>query len=433
MEEIDIDFSSKYPLHTVGFYPYFSRMKEVLDAIEPTREVFIDWFEDQDKGAEYDIINRGKSWFGTPVPKSVKEIQERTTFQKMDLYDSMKKRIIEAFNASYKEVNSKINTDIPKWKYNAMDIGTFDFDRAAINLLPRYQYYNTVTKKIITHEDIENISVDKSKADYVQRNTNQKVIIVPILKEPYDEDIAHDAFMEIAEGKPYQEVLKRYGLKVGKYYSTVKNVYRYKDKVIIPKKAVRLFITVGGGYRIQGNDLIYTGITGLVLAELLEQKGYMVNIQAVFGYSDENLKFEGKENQEGYRIIMTTVKGFNETIESRTLLYMLSDPTFFRYHVFKYFQLLREKYQDGFSGKIGDMVSKIQIINAVYKQFAVRDKHYLPNKNGNIVENKNTEFVYHFIDNVFSEQACLEAIREALKKVETINQIARDQLSEIHL
>ncbi len=426
-EELNL-LDDKY-LTSIDYFKFYLEMRDKLGEIQPKREQFIKWFENQDKEDENDITTMGERWWGSPLPLNIDDIKDRIQFQRMDKYEEMKPRIMEAFLAWFRNNKSEILHNVPKWKYNDKELGNFDFDRASINLLPRYQYYNTKTKKYLDKIDVANIAKDKSKAEYVQIGTKDKVIVVPILKEPYDADIADMAYRDIASGTPYQEALAMYGLKVGKYYSTVKDCYRYKEKVLLPKKAIRLFITVGGDSDVKGNNLIYSGITGLILAELLEMKGYIVNIQAVYGYQDNGLW--SKKYQEfkfGARCVATQVKAFNETIESKTLLYMLSDATFFRHYVFKYFQLLREKYGDKYNGSLGRMIDSSQIKTIIYKHFGIRDGYFIPNKKGKFVQNANTQFLYFFIDNIFTENSCIEKVREVMLDVENQNQIARDQL-----
>lgn len=73
------------------------------------------------------------AWFGNPVPASVKELEDHTTYGDMELLKTTRKLIESRLTHFLKRKGTE---EMPKRKiaYNSMGLGIFSFDRAAIGL-----------------------------------------------------------------------------------------------------------------------------------------------------------------------------------------------------------------------------------------------------------------------------------------------------------
>ena len=186
-----------------------------------------------------------------------------------------------------------------------------------------------------------------------------------------------------------------------KFYSTIKKCYLWKQDEPQPKNAIRLFCYVGGNSGVEGNLLLYPGMTAIALAQLLTALGYAVNIICVTG-----ARYQGVTHYQSFPI-----KSFGEPIETETLLYVLADPTFFRVKIFDYFCSVWIKYKQDCPESLGQSVDIGSVERAVFKSYIRRDKH------------KN--ILYYFIGATYSEEECMQQLRQIALDVINANKQAR--------
>lgn len=112
--------------------------------------------------------------------------------------------------------------------------------------------------------------------------------------------------------------------------SSNKKVYLYKEKKPKIFPTVKLIIALkAGGFTAWKNDL-YTGVTAMVVTEVLESMGYCVGIEIVVGGG--RCPACGADlstpDGNGRRFFSITAKGFDQQLDQNGLLYMVADPSF---------------------------------------------------------------------------------------------------------
>jgi hypothetical protein len=181
---------------------------------------------------------------------------------------------------------------------------------------------------------------------------------------------------------------------------------------------------------------MYTGITAISLAELLEYFGYTVSIVCCFGTRRSGLKKADGEIVSGHRMVGFEIKKFTETSDSESLLYVTADASFFRVKIFRFYALLQERYNDNPDGSLGSMPDNEALKKIIFNNYGIRDGLFFVDKNNpnRYLRDANSTFLYYFIGNVYNEDSCTKAIRDIALEAENENNLARQQLgySSIH-
>ena len=348
------------------------------------------------------IKDNETSWLGTPIPKSFEDGMNRSTFQRMDDYLKVKKNVQELVNALIEKSFAELLA--PSFVYNDLKIGTFDFARASINLLAVYKYYSIKLKKVVDFKEVEIYETDKDKFAYRLKRDKSEVLVIPDFGENVDQEKLKKFIKLLKKGENVFLAMANAEIQPGKYYSTINKCYLYKQDEPKPKNAIRLFVYIGGNCDKTGEELLYTGITAISIAQLLTALDYSVSIICVFGsVSDGICHFQS-----------FPVKSFGEPIETETLLYVLSDPSYFRMKVFRNFCAVWIKYKEGCPGGLGRMADNSQVKDAIFKSYIKRDKH------------KN--ILYYTVGGVYNEDACLQAVKEIGDSVVNENTKARETM-----
>jgi hypothetical protein len=328
----------------------------------------------------------------------------------------------------------------PKFIYNEKGLGVFDFAKASTVLLPQYVYYSVKLKKIVSKDDVK-IVEDGSGYSYMLIKDKSKVILLPSF---HDSDNLDKAYAEIIDklksstmdelnGNGFiSEIVSKYNL-TRKVYSTVKKSYLYKEKLPMPKRAIRIFCYVGGNASINPSSLIYSGISAIAVAQLLEQIGYSVSIIAIFGRRD-TLRFpKGSTCQElsnNQRVTVTAVelKKFTESLDIESLLVTMAESTFFRGTIFYNWLWEISKYNDPSDGALGYPLSRDEIKDSAFFSVGKRDGYYVKNKNGKYSPNEQSPLLYYLISGVYSFQEAIEQIRTLVLSVDEENMRMREKL-----
>lgn len=364
------------------------------------------------------------TWLGEVYPKSLIELFERNEYQLMDEYARIYENVIRArLNDILKESSALL--DMPTLKYNDLGLGIFDFSKASLGLVPLYEYYSLKNKEYVEGYDTKVVK-EGSKFLTKLKKDNSDVLLVPQLKKGYDPKIVDKAFKEIFKGEDVFATLKKYDLKIGKFTSTIKKTFLYKENVPKPLKAVRIFIYVGGSYLRTGEEFKWTGYTGIGIAELLISLGYNVSIHAIFGTGNRQCNIDGTF-QMGIRASAVTVKNFSETTYSKRLLYVTSDPSFFRGREFVNIIKKSQEYSDYMDTELGLAISTQDVKCLAYDNFGKIDKMW--NKNG--THNTQSGMLYYVIGNITSEQMMNQEILNIALSVVNENKDARDKTGYI--
>lgn len=273
-------------------------------------------------------IERSTSWFGEGAN-----------------YEDMASGITEYQNPAliekiFDQVNDKISSQVRdtikarKIRYNPNGLGVFAFDRAAMGMYRIKEWYSPSLKEVVDVSEV----VEKQKR-YILKSDNSPVV---------------ERWEEKPDGKP-------------KIRTSNKNVYAYFPHVNKEKKAVELFISCGGDANIDAEGFLYSGISAIIVAQILEKARVQTRISIVIGSSPDGFK------EKAYAAIIP-VKNYDENLDINLLALLTSDPRFFRYEGFKgiisLYDHFKTRVPSGLGNGIGQTTLKMLIEQSTYSQQA---------------------------------------------------------------
>ncbi len=261
---------------------YRSWLKEKFDKLVLNKKEQVKYTREAvESSLQYD-----SSWYG------------KTTF------DELENGITEFYNPTlidklYQQVTDKISVElqnklkVKKVNYNAMGLGVFVFDRAAMGMFRNKEYYAVKHKQVVDAKEVNfnsnPITLKKDKSEVTER------------------------WEEKEDGKP----------KVRTNSKKVFAFYPPKDKT---SKSVELIISPGANAYVTADKFLYSGIAAIITAELLEKARIKTRISVVFGSEVSGSRFYGS---------IVPVKNYDEKLDSNLLAILTSDPRFFRFEGFK--------------------------------------------------------------------------------------------------
>ena len=281
---------------------------------------------------------------------------------------------------------------------------------------------------MVDGSEVENYTKN-GRVMYRLKSDDSAVVVVPQLRGEPDPKVVQKAFREVYDGANVFEVLKKYDLKIGgaeAFTSSIKKSYMQREKVVKPKNAVRIFVKVGENSNIRWGQYQWNGYTAIGIAELLEYMGYSVSIIGVCGIAtngDHLLNDNGKL-VEGTRFFGITLKSFDENLDAASLLYVTSDPSFFRIKFFECMIKQAQLYKDKMGHTLGRSASMDVLEDMIFNEYGVRDKMFYDNGKAN----ENAPFLYYTIGDIYSEQGIDTAVLEIALNVVNKNREARAKL-----
>ena len=354
-----------------------------IPIVQNTGTTYLQEWNSTKTGIQSYITNRDISWLGTPIPTSLEDALSRTKYLDMDEYNKVYKENIQPrIQDILKE--SKADLEMPVLKYNDLGLGTFDFNKASAGLIALYKYYSFKKKGLVDGMEVSTYK-EKDKYKYKLKSDGSSVVLVPEFKGGYDTKDALKALKDIEKGENIFVVLKKYGIKIGgkeAFSSTIKKSYLLKERTQKPKNAIRLFVKMGNNANILHPQYKWTGYTAVGIAELLEVLGYAVSVIGVIGIRNKRQTFPT-------RYIGINLKNFEETLDKQSLLYVVSDPSWFRIKYFEYIVKTAQYYKDYIDGNLGSSVTIEEIKSMVFNEFGKRDKMF--NDKGKAT---NSQFLY---------------------------------------
>lgn len=376
-----------------------------------------------DSFGSYDKVQ----WLGEPALSSFEEAIERTRYQNMDDFkqvyeNSIAPRIQEILR------QSSADLEIPVMKYNDLGLGTFDFNKASTGLVPLYKYYSFELKEIVDGKLVDTYK-DGDTYKYRLITDGSPVVLIPSILNDDDKELVDKAYKEIYKGGNPFEVLKKYGLKIGgqnAFTSTVKKTFVLKEKFPKPKNAVRIFIKLGANNNIVYPAYKWTGYAAVGIAELLDTIGYATSIIAVEGTQSNfcyDLKIDN-QLQNGVRFWGIVLKTFEQTLDKSSLLYLVSDPSFFRIKVFDAIVKQAQFYGDKIGDCLGSSAYKPAIEQMVWSEYGKRDKMFYDSGKSD----PNSQFLYYILSDIYSEEDMNTAIRDIGLDVVNKNKEARERI-----
>lgn len=377
-----------------SFLEYFNNMIVSNEQITNGYGTYEELLENKRNRVNNRIEKEDVFFYGLPFPTSVEDALQRDRYQLMDefneVYESnIKPRLEEILK------ESKANLDVPAYKYNDLGLGLFDFNKASTGLIPKYQYYSFEKKEMVDGNEVETIK-DGLKYKYVLKTDKSPCVLVPFIKSD-NKELLKVVYKEIYDGGNVFEVLKKNNLKIGgsasAFGSTIKKTYLLKENVTKPKNAIRLFIKIGHNADINATAFKWAGYAAIGIAQLLSLMGnYSISIIAICGNKSRiNLNQDGNL-VEGTRYWGINLKRFDETLDAKSLLYVVSDATFFRVKLFDNIIKQAGYYKDYVDTGLG-VTSKVNDVeNVIFSEYGSRDKLFINKK-----LNTKSEFLYYII------------------------------------
>lgn len=234
------------------------------------------------------IIRHQPQWFGGT---SYSELKAGVTdYKKPELITKIYNQVSDTISA---DVRDQIKAR--KVKFNPFGLGVFSFDRAAMGMYRLNEYYSPSLRKVVQQEEVFHTG------EVFELISDRSAVIKRLEERP--------------DGKP-------------KVRTTSKNVYSYFPPVHKDSKAVELYISCGGHVGIKAEEFLYSGISAIIVAQLLEKARIKTRISIVIGSSPDNY------DKTAYACIIP-VKNYDEALDLNLLALLTSDPRFFRYDGFK--------------------------------------------------------------------------------------------------
>lgn len=236
---------------------------------------------------EYTIRN-SPSWYGANttydlLASGVKE------YSRPDLLE-------EIYNKVQHELSPVVAQRLKarKMKFNALGFGMFCFDRAAMTMFRNEEYFSPSKKSTVEKEQVK-----KNPMGYAHKKDGSKVI---------------KRLEEKPDGSP-------------KIRTNTKELFAYFPEVPRDRHAVEFFISCDASASVRADEMLYGGVSAVIMAELLIKAGIKVKINVVIG--------SGIDNRNKYVGCIIPVKQYDETLDRNIVALLSSDPRFMRYDAFK--------------------------------------------------------------------------------------------------
>lgn len=328
-------------------------LKETFSNLSKKNSMHLPYFS---KGT-FDSYHRLRTgWFGTEVTyeemqKGIKE------YMKPGLLDDIYRKVRhEVENTLYNELEAR------KLKFNALGLGVFCFDRAAMTLYRNKEYYSESLQKIVAPSEVKH-----SKKGHTLKSDGSSII---------------ERWEQNNEGKP-------------KVRTHTKEVFAYFPQVKREKPAVEFFISCVAPVEVNAQNLLYAGVSAAIMAEILAKAGIKIKINMMIGTSS----LKSKKDLFG---CIVPVKHYDEPLDKNLLALMSSDPRFMRYDAFKGLVAVYDHFKKTIGGGFGFPPSASEL-----KQIL---------ENSGYTEKLQSTYRYYF-GGAFSEVAAIRAITETINDI----------------
>ncbi len=299
-----------------------------------------------------DRIRLRPSWFGAGATFDQME-GGITEYKDPELIERIFNEVLDGLST---EFTDRIKPR--KVRYNPNGLGVFVFDRAAMGMFRLKEYYSPVHDMVFDREEVRQT---KSGWELIQDGS------------------------EITERWEQREDGKT------KIRTSNKNVFAYYTLPDKEKQAVEIFITCGGHSDISSDRMLYSGISAIVVARLLEQARIMVKINLVIASSPDgfNSVYGG----------IIPIKRYDEPLDMNLIALMTSDSRFFRYDGFKGIIAFYDHFGQTAPNSLGAGVHGEQLRKAM--EVVSSQEHFANNR-------------YYFGWN-FSKDSAIDTIKETME------------------
>jgi hypothetical protein len=279
-------------------------------------------------------IESSPKWYGSDT--TYDELNNGITeYKKPELIEKLYDRVSDKLSTS---VRDKIKAR--KVQYNPFGLGVFIFDRAAMGMYRLKEFHNPSLEKVVQQEEVR-----KRKNGFVLIKDGSPVI---------------ERWEQKPDGKP-------------KIRTTTKNVYAYFPPLNKEKHAVDLFISCGGNASISAEQFLYSGISAIIVAQMLEKARIQTRISIVIGSSPDN--FTAK----AFGAVIP-VKNYDEKLDINLLALLTSDPRFFRHEGFKGIISVYEHFGESCPSSLGYGFDKDLLMKAVEHSTYTKTAKLAPNR-----------------------------------------------------
>lgn len=279
-------------------------------------------------------IRQYPSWFGTgttyeELSKGVTEYKDPALIEKI-----------------FNQVNDKISAEVRdtikarKIRYNPNGLGVFVFDRAAMGMYRIKEWYSPSLQKVVDANEVK-----KAGKGYVLIADGSPVI---------------ERWEEKPDGKP-------------KVRTSNKNVYAYFPPVSKEKKAVELYISCGAHSGVQAKSFLYSGVSAIIVAQILEKARIQTRISIVIGSSPDGF------NRIAYAAAIP-VKNYDENLDVNLLALLTSDPRFFRHEGFKGIISLYDHFKAVAPDSLGTGMNRDFLIKTIEQSTYSKQAKLAPNR-----------------------------------------------------
>jgi hypothetical protein len=261
-------------------------------------------------------------------------------------------------------------------KFTEQEIGVFSFDLASLGLIPVYDFYSDLLKKVVKPNYVR---AEKDEDGKNKKDADGDLMFYHIYKEEIPE---HEIIYDAGLGGFYSPLLKRIvqenefvtknigGLnqylfipqpevqkhpverrnqltKDGKkrFTTTFKKVFVYIPKIEKDLPRIDIIITSSYSYLVRATDeMIYSSMSAIALAEKLSRSGVSYKIVVAFSGSTIN-----DQNKQFYSFI--TLKSDGQVLDRNLIASSVSDARFYRASAFQ--TNVAVQYDSGWDDDIG--------------------------------------------------------------------------------
>jgi len=303
-------------------------------------------------GTPQNMLSSGRdvSWFGTSDPALLTNNPQVFLFNnELDMYLQ---------NVRQQTTNIDV-VDLDQQKpiqFTDREIGVFSFDLASLGLIPVYEYYSPLLKKIVNPNFV---LVEKDENNTPIRNTSGELMFYHIYREEIPE---HEIIYDASKGGYYSNRLQRVvqpeefvTINIGdfeqflfieqpeiqkhsvirqnaldsegkkRYTTTFKKCFIHIPPVEKPLPRIDIIVacSFSGGVDARTQS-IYSSMSAIALAEKLSRSG--INYRIIVGYA--SLTTGGNNRNEVYSFV--TIKKEGEALDRNLMAVMMSDGRSFR-------------------------------------------------------------------------------------------------------
>jgi len=276
----------------------------------------------------------------------------------------------ELIERVYNQVNDKITTAVRerikarKILYNPNGLGVFIFDRAAMGMYRLKEFFSPSQNRIVEREEVR-----QAKKGYV---------------------LVKDGSPVVQRWEQHKENNKP------KIRTTSKNVYAYYPKVSKERQAVELFISCGANADTKADAFLYSGISAIIIAQILEKARIPNRITIAVGSSPDGY------SDTAYACIIP-VKEYDENPDINLLALLSSDPRFFRHEGFKGVIAMYDYFQATCPYGLGRGMNREYLVKVVERSTYTKTARLAPNR-----------FYFGW---TFTEREAVDTINETIEEI----------------